>query len=64
LSLPAAGLLANALGGLATTVWGGGGDMPERGEVLNFLQTQENKHTEAGENKWVGEIFSVLGRLN
>jgi ribokinase len=64
LSLPAAGLLANALGGLATTVWGGGGDMPERGEVLNFLRTQENKCTEVGENKWVGEIISVLGRLN
>jgi len=60
LSLPAAGLLANALGGLATTVWGGGGDIPERGEVLNFLQTQENKRTEVGGNKWVGEILSKL----
>ena len=58
LSLPAAGLLANALGGLATTVWGGGGDIPERGKVLNFLRTQENKRTE------VGEILSKLGRLN
>ena len=64
LSLPAAGLLANALGGLATTVWGGGGDMPERGEVLNFLRTQKNKRTEVGENKWVGEILSKLVRPN
>ena len=64
LSLPAAGLLANALGGLATTVWGGGGDMPERGEVLNFLQTQENMHSKAGDNKWVGEIFSALEKPN
>jgi ribokinase len=60
LSLPAAGLLANALGGLATTVWGGGSDMPERREVLNFLLTQENKRTKVGENKWVEEILSKL----
>jgi ribokinase len=64
LSVPAAGLLANALGGLATTVWGGGDDKLERGEVFNFMQAQENKCTKVVETEWVGEILSKLGILN
>jgi ribokinase len=39
-SLPAAGLLANALGALAATAWGGGPALPGRGDVVAFLETQ------------------------
>lgn len=42
LSLPATGLLATILGGLATTVWGGGPDLPGRAEVLAYLAAAQD----------------------
>jgi ribokinase len=40
LSLPAAGTLANALGSLAATVWGGGPALPRRDVLVSFLREQ------------------------
>lgn len=55
LSLEATGLLANALGALATTQWGGGASMPALDEVRAFLQ----QHGAA----WQPFVDEVLNRI-
>jgi ribokinase len=46
LSLPAAGALANALGALATCVWGAGPALPGRFEVLRLLHQTGDEYAE------------------
>jgi len=71
ISLPASGLLANALGALATTVWGGGPVLPGKAEVTCFLQEEvcrkpgdDRKKRDSGQSAeflgWREEILSAL----
>jgi ribokinase len=60
LSLPASGLLANALGGLATTVWGGGGVLPGSEETINFLRQQKQFLKDIGQEIQALEILDAL----
>ncbi len=46
LSLPAAGTLANALGALATSVWGAGPALPGRFEAIRLLHQTGGEYTE------------------
>jgi ribokinase len=55
LSLPAMGILANALGSLAARAWGAGSSLPGKGEVLQLLE--ESALTEEGERgEWIAEV--------
>jgi ribokinase len=58
LSLNACGVLANALGALATTVWGGGSSLPELEDVLSFLNQQQK-----GSQPWDSWVNEVTGAL-
>jgi ribokinase len=59
LSLPAAGLLANALGSLAVRVWGAGNSLPGEKEVRTLLE--ERLLAEAGElREWIKEALCGL----
>ena len=60
LSLPAAATLANALGALATMVYGAGCALPQRNRVLEFLHSMQ-KHTAANAfHKNLKEVIKVL----
>ncbi|MGH8630738.1 MAG: carbohydrate kinase family protein [Burkholderiales bacterium] len=60
LSLPASGILATALGGLATTAWGGGSALPGRAEVTRLLRD----HLRAGQSHdraaWIAEVLTAI----
>lgn len=59
-SLPAAGLLANTLGALATTVWGGGEALPDWKTTVTFLKSLDVK-TNSGEfAAWRAEILTGI----
>jgi len=58
--LLAAGLLANALGGLATTVWGGGSAFPPRAQVIKFLEGQSASFPYPDSSAAFKEILSAL----
>ncbi len=59
LSLPATGTLANALGSLATTVWGAGPALPGRAEVSRLLRAQVDDV--GGERRrWVEEVVATI----
>ena len=57
LSLPAAGLLANTLGALATTVWGGGEELPGWETTATFLKTMDSKSYPGEFHNWRTEIL-------
>jgi ribokinase len=59
LSLPATGLLANALGSLATTVWGAGPALPGRVEASALLKRQRVDDKERA--SWIEEVLRVIG---
>jgi ribokinase len=53
----ASGLFANALGALATTVWGGGVSFPDRQGVVKFLQDHSDSLSSPNERSIVSEIL-------
>jgi ribokinase len=54
--LPAAGLLANALGSLAVEVWGAGVKLPGKEDAIRLLE--KNLNTATGTLKdWIGETL-------
>lgn len=53
----ARGLLANALGALATTVWGGGAALPSLNSVIAFIQDRP-----APQTAWKEEVLAELTR--
>jgi ribokinase len=55
LSLPAAGILANAMGALATTTWGAGAALPKLGQVIEFLSVPENQTEQTA--AWIAEVL-------
>ena len=59
-SLSAGGMLANTLGALATTVWGGGPMLPGREEVLEFLSKRMEEFKEGEKKMWAREVIEVL----
>ncbi len=59
-NLPAAGLFANALGGLATTVWGGGSAFPSRVQVIKFLKEQSVSFPLPNSSAAFKEILAAL----
>ncbi len=61
LSLAASGLLANALGALATTVWGCGSALPGRDEVVSLLQEQLHLKDDMDVRSWTEEVLELLG---
>jgi sugar/nucleoside kinase (ribokinase family) len=60
LSLPACGLLANTLGALATTVWGGGPALPGKAEVRQFLRQRIQSGMPVEFDRWAGQVLSAL----
>jgi ribokinase len=62
LSLPAAGLLANALGSLAVGVWGAGTALPGREQARQLLETSL-KSADGVLKDWISEaLYSVITR--
>jgi ribokinase len=59
-SLPAAGLFANALGGLATTVLGGGSAFPPHAHVIKFLEEQSASTPYPDSSAAFKEILAAL----
>lgn len=57
LSLGACGLLANALGALSATVWGGGVSLPSLLEVRTFLEAQREDPVPQA---WLEEVLAAL----
>lgn len=62
LSLRESGLLANALGAVATTVTGGGISLPGPETALSFLQKQQNDATWQGWSEELGGVCEFLAR--
>lgn len=58
LSLEARGILANTLGALTTTVWGGGASLLSLPQVYGFLQSQRN-----GTQPWDAQVDEALAAL-
>jgi len=56
LTVRASGLLANALGAMATTVTGGGISLPDPKAVLSFLEERQNERVWQG---WSEELVTV-----
>ena len=62
LSLREAGLLANALGALATTVIGAGISLPGREAALSFLEKQRNETTWQDWSEELGKVCEFLAK--
>jgi ribokinase len=60
LSLRESGLLANALGALATTVIGAGISLPDGDSALSFLQKQQNEPTWQAWSEELGKVSEFL----
>jgi ribokinase len=60
LDLPSAGIFANALGGLATTVLGGGGAFPDSSVVIKFLEQNVSSYPFPGAQDLFREILAKL----
>jgi len=60
LSLAAAGVLANALGALVTTVWGGGCGLIQTGRIAAFLEKQLASGRTDALNRPIQEILASL----
>ena len=60
LSLSAAGVLANTLGALVTTAWGGGCGFIDIGRVVSFLENQLAVGTFHGLHRPIEEILASL----
>jgi ribokinase len=56
----ATGLMANALGALATTVWGGGASFPNPQHVARFLQDQRNSASSTRDKNGLTEILEII----
>jgi ribokinase len=63
LSLGAAAVLASALGGLATNVWGAGPQLPARAELIVFLTGLLQSGPTTGHEIEIREILHALGIL-
>ena len=59
-NLPCAGIFANALGGLATTVIGGGGAFPDISAVIHFLGQNAASYPYSGSQALFNDILSAL----
>jgi ribokinase len=59
LSLPAAGVLANAMGSLAVGVWGAGTTLPGREEARQLLETTFAA-SDGTRKDWIGEALRSL----
>ena len=64
LSIAASGLLANALGALATTVWGGGPVLPGRLDLVDFIGGQANYLVDSGFSQDLDEIMHLLSVMD
>ena len=60
LSLPAAGVLANALGALATTVWGAGQKMPGREETRSLIMDWRGSLESPHKQDWADKILELI----
>jgi ribokinase len=60
LPLPCAGILANALGGLATTVLGGGWFFPHSAAVIRFIEQNADSFPYPGSQALFASILNVL----
>jgi ribokinase len=59
ISLPAAGVLANALGALAVQVLGAGSALPERDEVRKLLGSHLGR-VDTPFSDWIAEALRVI----
>jgi sugar/nucleoside kinase (ribokinase family) len=59
LSVPAAGVLANAMGALASTVWGGAA-MPGSEALISLLRAQGRPDPMGEDQKWIAETIGAL----
>jgi ribokinase len=59
-NLACAGIFANALGGLATTVLGGGGAFPGISAVIRFLGQNTAAYPYPGSQELIGDILNAL----
>ena len=62
--IAASGLLANALGALATTVWGGGPVLPGRLDLVDFIGGQANYLVDSGFSQDLDEIMHLLSVMD
>lgn len=60
LPLPACGLLANTLGALATTVWGGGPVLPAKAEVVQYLSKAFLPNQKPEFQEWGRQVLTML----
>lgn len=63
MSMLAIGTLASALGALATTVQGGGVDLPGRDDALSYLRSIKDGEEATAFGSGVGEVITALERI-